>query len=420
MADNETGFFSKIDDIKDFLQSLVHELDTTVTSKYTTEGRNSGDVAFNYWKMKLAAFILFYIPSLLDDLYKFNFSNDPQGYQYSQDASYFLHTKYLKAKEYVNNIRKLLTSSIKKEVIDQISFYQRIQTNKNDLSLSIEQKILLVGLVRLLDSKLIDRKFIFHTIQSAKVYGQFVIIIVLLNGETFYINEFFTKIRDFDFDVLAEKGLLRNQSTARLNSYAILQGAKELVDNNFRNTNPTLTEPHGSILGSPFGFKDTDWTYVSERANRPGILSVVFGHQFKSDYYNSPAISSNLERHFQVAIGNWNTSHPMDTYRLDFKILKAGYGEHLFNEIARDIISSDIAVFETSDLNPNVMIELGVALTWGKKVLPIKQIDRPEPPSDISGQTWANYERNAEKFIDGDFNERMDRLIQRVVTEKSI
>ena len=52
---------------------------------------------------------------------------------------------------------------------------------------------------------------------------------------------------------------------------------------------------------------------------------------------------------------------------LKFRAVHAGYvkSEHLFNEIARDIISSDIAVFETSDMAPNVFIEIGVALTWG-------------------------------------------------------
>jgi predicted nucleotide-binding protein len=67
----------------------------------------------------------------------------------------------------------------------------------------------------------------------------------------------------------------------------------------------------------------------------------------------------------------------------------------LFNEIARDIISSDIAVFETSDLNPNVMLEMGVALTWDVRVLPIKKEGQPKPPSDISGQTYADYRDSA-------------------------
>jgi hypothetical protein len=57
---------------------------------------------------------------------------------------------------------------------------------------------------------------------------------------------------------------------------------------------------------------------------------------------------------------------------LVFVNLATGYEEHLFNKISSDIISSDIAVFETSDLNPNVMIEIGVALTREIKVLPIR------------------------------------------------
>ena len=51
-------------------------------------------------------------------------------------------------------------------------------------------------------------------------------------------------------------------------------------------------------------------------------------------------------------------------------------------------LASDIAVVETSDLNSNVMIEMGVALTWGTRVPPIRRHDAPPPPSDISGQVW--------------------------------
>ena len=98
--------------------------------------------------------------------------------------------------------------------------------------------------------------------------------------------------------------------------------------------------------------------------------------------------------------------------------LAAGYGEHLFNEIARDIIASDIAVFETSDMNPNVMLELGVALTWGTRVLPIKHHSRPKPPSDVSGQTWADYEDSASRFVDGDHAEKLIRMVQRAVAKK--
>jgi hypothetical protein len=50
-------------------------------------------------------------------------------------------------------------------------------------------------------------------------------------------------------------------------------------------------------------------------------------------------------------------------------------------------------LFETSDNNPNVMIEMGVALTWDRRVFPIKKKGRPKPPSDISGQTVGRLRR---------------------------
>ncbi len=90
---------------------------------------------------------------------------------------------------------------------------------------------------------------------------------------------------------------------------------------------------------------------------------------------------------FAKAVAEHNASVRALRAKLEFHVLSAGYGDHLFNKIARDIISADIAVFETSDLNANVMMEMGVALTWGVRVLPIKKQGRPGPPSDVSGQT---------------------------------
>lgn len=103
---------------------------------------------------------------------------------------------------------------------------------------------------------------------------------------------------------------------------------------------------------------------------------------------------------------------------LRHRALTAGYGEHLFNEIARDIISSDIAVFETSDLNPNVMLEMGVALTWGVRVLPIKLEQCEKPPSDFSGQTWADYRDDATAFVYPEHHQKLVIMIERALQKK--
>jgi hypothetical protein len=123
---------------------------------------------------------------------------------------------------------------------------------------------------------------------------------------------------------------------------------------------------------------------------------------------------------FEAAVQRYNNErrHGSAQITLKFTVLAAGYGEHLFNQIARDIIGSDIAVFETSDLNANVMLEMGVALTWGVRVLPVKLEGKPKPPSDISGQTWADYRNSGGEFIDPDHQEKLVAMIERAVRKK--
>lgn len=173
-------------------------------------------------------------------------------------------------------------------------------------------------------------------------------------------------------------------------------------------------------IGSPYGFTDLDWEYVQKRKKQPNYLNVVFGFQFKSDHYDTEQIKLNIKKTFDKAIDTFNKRGGRDPISLEFKPLAAGYGEHLFNQIARDIISSDIAVFETSDLNPNVMIEMGVALTWGCRVLPIKKQNCPKPPSDISGQTWADYNNNGLEFLNDNHEEDLLLMIERSIQRKTI
>ena len=173
-----------------------------------------------------------------------------------------------------------------------------------------------------------------------------------------------------------------------------------------------------SPIGSPFGFTDQDWETASERKGNINAVYVVFGYQFSSSYYDSDRLRENVRSMFERAVNDYNGQPGSQSVILDFRPLAAGYGEHLFNEISRDIISSDIAVFETSDLNPNVMLELGVALTWGVRVLPIKLAGCPTPPSDISGQTWADYEESASRFLDTDHAAKLVRMVDRAVRKK--
>jgi hypothetical protein len=234
------------------------------------------------------------------------------------------------------------------------------------------------------------------------------------SGYAEWIKTFGTAPYDFNSVIVTPRGRYEYQ---RLQATA-----EESPDVTDRTQSPTvavtLSLPGTQGLGSPYGFTDEDWETVAERKHQPARLYTVLGHQFKSKVFDPGRLRENVEQMLQRAVARYNEARLGPTLTLQHRILSAGYGEHLFNEIARDIIGADIAVFETSDLNPNVMLEMGVALTWGVRVLPIKVAGKREPPSDVSGQTWADYRDSAANFIDPDHEQKLFRMIQRAIQKK--
>ena len=93
-------------------------------------------------------------------------------------------------------------------------------------------------------------------------------------------------------------------------------------------------------LGSPYGFTDEDWEVIAARKGDPERLVAVFGYQFTSNHYDSAELRKNVCFMFERAVTKYNSQPGALSAILDFRALGAGYGEHLFNEIARDIISS--------------------------------------------------------------------------------
>jgi hypothetical protein len=170
-------------------------------------------------------------------------------------------------------------------------------------------------------------------------------------------------------------------------------------------------------VGSPYGFTAYDWELVSSRKSDLSTLYVVLGTKFVSSYYDTVTLRQNILELLERGIKKYNDVNNSEI-SLEYIILKAGLGEHLFNQIARDIISSDIAIFETSDLAPNVFLEIGVALTWGSRVFLVKHKDAPNPSSDISGHTYTEYSDNASDIIDETHVESVFRIVERAIWKK--
>jgi len=171
-------------------------------------------------------------------------------------------------------------------------------------------------------------------------------------------------------------------------------------------------------VGSPYGFQDEDWESVTLGRADKGRLIVVFGHQWESKHFNTEDLRKNVGAMFGAALSGALAKHKGTSVQLDYRPLQGGYGGHLFNEIARDIIGADIAVFDTSDQNSNVMIEMGVALTWGTRVLPIREDSTSKPPSDISGQTWATYRASGSTWLDVEHAKKLQAVAERALKKK--
>jgi len=245
-------------------------------------------------------------------------------------------------------------------------------------------------------------------------------------GHAEWIQTFGTAPYDFNAAMITSRGRYEHQRLASAAEQSKSTQSEAVVERQLsaqRSPERGDGENTASILppapvGSPYGFTDDDWETVSDRKGRSERLYAVLGHQFESSFFDTASLRSNIEVMLRRAVDPYNAGVGRPPLSLVYRSLSAGYGEHLFNEIARDIIGADIAVFETSDLNPNVMLEMGVALTWGVRVLPIKLEGRPKPPSDVSGQTWADYRDSASAFVDPEHEPKLVRMIERAVRKK--
>lgn len=100
----------------------------------------------------------------------------------------------------------------------------------------------------------------------------------------------------------------------------------------------TLPARPPAPVGSPYGFTDEDWEMVARQKAETRTVYVVFGYQFRSEHYETEALKTNVSHTFAQAVERFNEANPRARISLDFKPLAAGYGEHLFNNIARNII----------------------------------------------------------------------------------
>jgi hypothetical protein len=174
-----------------------------------------------------------------------------------------------------------------------------------------------------------------------------------------------------------------------------------------------------SLMSLPYGSTDFNSIYVFPNRKEENEISVVIGLQYISDYYNTNELIGNFKGYFEKSIEIYNKKNFKNKIDLYFEKLSGEYGKPLQKSIKEKITSSDIAIFEISDQNPNVMMEYGIAIGKNVCTLLIREKNSPKPTSNIR-ETWVDYVKSGEIIFDEDFNEKLEKMIIRVIDRKFI
>ena len=162
------------------------------------------------------------------------------------------------------------------------------------------------------------------------------------SGYAEWIQTFGTAPYDFNAVSITSRGRYENQRLAAVPEARSTTDQAKPFRSVDRDSVREVTLPP-SPIGSPYGFTDEDWEAVSERKHQSQVLYAVLGHQFTSEYFDTDALRRNIETMLRGAVDRYNGSRGKPPLTLDFTALSTGYGEHLFNEIARDIIGAGMS-----------------------------------------------------------------------------
>lgn len=141
-------------------------------------------------------------------------------------------------------------------------------------------------------------------------------------------------------------------------------------------------------------------------------IRIFVGYQFCSAYYEIDDIKFMMEKLKERLYKTQNIL-------LEVKFGELPVGNILWNEIIDSISKADITIFDISENNPNVMIEVGLSYGFKKNVLLLKNKESLEAypkPSDLSGTIIIEYE-NKENLASEKILNALERGIIRFLKE---
>ena len=103
---------------------------------------------------------------------------------------------------------------------------------------------------------------------------------------------------------------------------------------------------------------------------------------------------------YQFGLKNQEKDFGLNVTRADEVISTSA----IFCKICQQIMNAELVIVEISDDNPNVLIELGMAIGHGKKILLLRDPSEKNShlPSDLSGIFYFNYSKLDDLLREGD------------------
>jgi hypothetical protein len=119
------------------------------------------------------------------------------------------------------------------------------------------------------------------------------------------------------------------------------------------------------------------------------FLKIFFGYQLRSKYHTEKKIQTTMKKLKKRIQKESN-------YDVEVKFGKFHPGELLFSEVLQAILDSDVAIFDVSENNANVCIEVGMAYGGNKYVICLKNRDSHKFrfPSDVNAYIYIKYDKN--------------------------
>jgi hypothetical protein len=150
----------------------------------------------------------------------------------------------------------------------------------------------------------------------------------------------------------------------------------------------------------------TNKSAIPVNKNKPVIIVYSYGWIDKSSK-KSKSKKSGLHvpgyKIFKKIESMTNNKLKNDNVKYDFRRLRVSAGNWAFPEIHKKLLESDIVIIDISKHNPNVLIELGMALSMvetngAKKIYVIKDsADKNKMPSNIHSLFITSYTWNKDK-----------------------